>query len=141
MLRYWSRYIREFRSHPTVLFLLKALEYRGIERMVTTLASAYHIIASAALLMLTSKFEGFGYVIVEAQALSVPVISTDCPFEPKELLPAQNLVPVGNIEALVSLVQNAIAYPNDYKVAFNPKLRPPIIAAQYLALRQKRSND
>ena len=47
----------------------------------------YPLIANAVLLVLSSKFEGFGYVIVEAQALNRPVLSTDCPFGLRELLP------------------------------------------------------
>ncbi|KAA0914430.1 glycosyltransferase [Psychrobacter sp. ANT_WB68] len=96
----------------------------------------YPLIASAALLVLTSKFEGFGYVIVEAQALEVPVISTDCPFGPRELLPEQNLVPVGDISTLSSLMKQAISNPDSYKIKFNQQLRPPIIANQYLAFNK-----
>lgn len=93
----------------------------------------YPLIASATLLVLTSKFEGFGYVIVEAQALEVPVISTDCPFGPRELLPEQNLVPVNDISALSSLINRVINNPDSYQVRFNQQLRPTIIAKQYLA--------
>lgn len=37
----------------------------------------YSLIANAPLLVLSSKFRGFGYVIVEAQTSIVPVLSTD----------------------------------------------------------------
>ncbi|TXD97905.1 glycosyltransferase [Psychrobacter frigidicola] len=96
----------------------------------------YPLIKSAALLVLTSKFEGFGYVIVEAQALDVAVISTDCPFGPRELLPTQNLVPVDDIEALVKLMNRAIDKLENYKVPFNPQLLPSNVARQYLKFGQ-----
>ncbi|WP_201617983.1 glycosyltransferase [Psychrobacter urativorans] len=99
-------------------------------------ANPYPLIADAALLVLTSKFEGFGYVIVEAQALEVAVISTDCPFGPRELLPEKNLVPVGDIEALATLMNQAITNLDNYKVAFNQQLLPHHIARQYLEFGQ-----
>lgn len=58
----------------------------------------YPLIDNAILLVLSSKFEGFGYVIVEAQELNIPVLSTDYPFGPKKLLVNKNLVDVGNID-------------------------------------------
>ena len=92
----------------------------------------YPLIASAALLVLTSKFEGFGYVIVEAQALGVPVVSTDCPFGPRELLPTENLVAVGDVDGLATLIDKATNAPSLYEVPLNQQLLPNIIAQQYL---------
>jgi len=99
-------------------------------------ANPYPLIAGAALLVLTSKFEGFGYVIVEAQALGVSVISTDCPFGPRELLPEQNLVPVGDIDALAQLISQAINNLDHYKVPLNQQLLPNQVARQYLEFGQ-----
>lgn len=96
-------------------------------------SNPYPLIASAALMILSSKFEGFGYVIVEAQALGVPVISTDCPFGPRELLPAKNLISVGDIDGLALLIDQAIADLTLYTVPLNQRLLPNHIAQQYLA--------
>ncbi|MFB9162299.1 Glycosyltransferase involved in cell wall bisynthesis [Psychrobacter pacificensis] len=95
-------------------------------------SNPYPIIASAALMVLTSKFEGFGYVIVEAQALGVPVISTDCPFGPRELLPVKSLIPVGDIEGLAILIDQAVNNLTNYIVPLNQQLLPNHIAQQYL---------
>ena len=92
----------------------------------------YPLIASAALMVVTSKFEGFGYVIVEAQALGVPVISTDCPFGPRELLPTKNLIAVGDIEGLAILIDQAVDNLIRYIVPLNEQLLPKHIAQQYL---------
>lgn len=100
-------------------------------------SNPYPLIASAALMVLTSKFEGFGYVIVEAQALSVPVISTDCPFGPRELLPAKNLIPVDDIDGLAMLIDQVINDRAQYVVPLNQQLLPHHIAKQYLAFGTK----
>ncbi|WP_413520547.1 glycosyltransferase [Psychrobacter glacincola] len=92
----------------------------------------YPLIANAALLIMTSKYEGFGYVIVEAQALAVPVISTDCPFGPRELLPQKNLVTVGDIEGLAALMTQAINDHDQFITPLNQQLLPKQIAQQYL---------
>ncbi len=101
----------------------------------------YSLIRSAALMVLTSKFEGFGYVIVEAQALGVPVISTDCPFGPRELLPEQNLIAVGDIDGLAMLIDQAIDNLTDYIVPLNQQLLPEHIARQYLAFGSVLDSD
>lgn len=100
-------------------------------------SNPYPLIASAALMVLTSKFEGFGYVIVEAQALGVPVISTDCPFGPRELLPDKNLIPVDDIDGLAMLIDQAVNNLAHYVVPLNQQLLPHHIAKQYLAFGLK----
>ena len=59
--------------------------------------------ARASLLVASSLCEGLSNVLVEAIALGTPVVSTDCPFGPTEILDAGRygkLVPVGNPEQL-----------------------------------------
>jgi glycosyltransferase involved in cell wall biosynthesis len=75
----------------------------------------YPWIAGADLLVLCSDHEGLPNVLIEALACSTPVVSTDCPSGPREILAAlpQCLVPCGDAAALAQAISGNLASPVD----------------------------
>lgn len=71
----------------------------------------YAYMSRASCLVLSSVFEGFGNVIVEALAMGCPVVSTDCPVGPSEILEGGKwglLVPVGDHDAMAAAIVSTL---------------------------------
>ena len=67
----------------------------------------YNYMKRSAVFVLSSRWEGFGIVLAEALALGTPVVSTDCPSGPSEILEGGKwgrLVPPRNEAALAQAI-------------------------------------
>ncbi len=74
----------------------------------------YRYMAHAGVLALSSRHEGFGNVIAEALACGCPVVSTDCPSGPAEILDDGRfgaLVPVGDPAAMARAIATSLDAP------------------------------
>jgi len=79
-------------------------------------ADPYPFMAHAGVLALTSRWEGLGFVLIEAMALGTPVAATDCPSGPRELLAEGALGPlvaVGDWRALADALDRTLSEPPD----------------------------
>jgi glycosyltransferase involved in cell wall biosynthesis len=94
---------------------------------------------TADLFVLSSDYEGFGMVIVEALACGVPVISTDCPSGPAEILENGRygrLVPIGDEHALARAIGEELGSAHDREALKHraADFAPGVAAEAYLRL-------
>lgn len=74
----------------------------------------YQYMKNASVFVLSSRWEGLGNVLIEAMACGCPVVSTDCPSGPKEILVSGKygpLVPIENAEALSQAILDVLNNP------------------------------
>lgn len=77
-------------------------------------ANPYAWMKRATLFVLSSAWEGSGNVLIEAMALGVSAVSTDCPYGPSETLAGGKygpLVPVGDPESMAKAILDTLSNP------------------------------
>ena len=91
----------------------------------------------ASVLVLSSLYEGFGNVIIEALACGTSVVCTDCPYGPRAILQGGrygSLIPVGDSARLATAIEAALDHFPDRKLLMQHGLEHTAdrAAAQFL---------
>ena len=126
--------------------LEKMLRELGIADSVSLAGYAdnpYPYIAHADLLVLSSRAEGLPTILIEALALGTPVVSSDCPSGPAEILDGGRLgvlVPVGDAEGLALAMRHALTEPLRPVGADLGCYRLDFVLDRYLELFAKAAN-
>lgn len=74
----------------------------------------YRYMARAAVYVLSSHYEGLPNALIEAMACGCPVVSTDTPSGPAEILEEGKhgpLVPIGDVDAMASAISKVLDTP------------------------------
>jgi glycosyltransferase involved in cell wall biosynthesis len=112
------------RKEPMKLIILgEGEERKSLERLADELGALKYInmpgfmenpyshLKRADLFVLSSKWEGLPNVLIEAMACGLPVVSTDCPSGPREILEDGKygeLVPVGDHKAMADAISKVL---------------------------------
>jgi glycosyltransferase involved in cell wall biosynthesis len=111
-------------------------------KMINATKDIQHHYKEASIYCMTSRFEGFPMVLIEAQSFGLPVICYDCPTGPAEIINPQNgiLVPDGDedvlLQSLLHLMENKSKRLAMGKHAFenSSKFHIDAITGQWIAL-------
>ena len=104
----------EGRMRKRLVSLAKALRISDHVDFPGFQENPYAFLAKADLFVLSSRHEALPTVLIEAMACGCPVVSTDCPFGPREILEDGRLgplVPVGDAEALAEAMARVLDEP------------------------------
>jgi glycosyltransferase involved in cell wall biosynthesis len=100
-------------------------------------SNPYPFMAASSVYVLSSLWEGMPVALIEALACGAPVVATDCPSGPREVLGNANaglLVPVGEVGPMAAAIDRQLDRRNDH-AAFARLIEPYRIhnsAAEYL---------
>ena len=103
-------------------------------------ANPYSFFKRALALVVSSDYEGLPTGIIEALACGIPVVSTDCPSGPSEILQgdlAEFLVPVRNVQALARAMEKVVRQPYRYPEQLFEQFEPSKVAHAYQQFASK----
>jgi len=132
----------EGKERPALETLIADLGLQRDVQLPGFVANPLPYMKKAALFVLSSAWEGFGNVLVEALATGVPVVATDCPSGPSEILEDGRfgqLVPVGDVPALTTAMRETLDAPLDRETLIRAARRfgANHATAAYMALLQR----
>ncbi len=98
-------------ERATLQSLVEQLGLSDCVRFLGFQRNPFAAMAHARVFVLSSRYEGFGNVVAEALACGTEVVSTDCPYGPREILDGGRfgrLVPVGDTSAMATAILEAL---------------------------------
>jgi glycosyltransferase involved in cell wall biosynthesis len=102
-------------DREALLNLAESLGVRGDVDLPGFVKNPYPFMAKASVFVLSSIWEGSPNVLTEAMALGTPVVATDCPNGPKEILEKGlygPLVPMGDASAMAKAMKETLLNPH-----------------------------
>jgi glycosyltransferase involved in cell wall biosynthesis len=104
--------VGEGEERPALEAMIREYELGQDVSMPGFVPNPYNYMAHAAAFVLSSRWEGLPTVLVEALALGAPIISTDCPSGPREILMGGKygqLLPVDDPGALAAAIATSLS--------------------------------
>ena len=104
----------EGEQRPQLERLIRELNLEADVSLPGFADNPYAYMANASVFALSSKFEGFGNVVAEAMATGTPIVSTDCPSGPAEILDGGTygkLAPIADPPALAKAILETLDDP------------------------------
>jgi glycosyltransferase involved in cell wall biosynthesis len=101
----------EGEMRPTLERLVDSLGIRDDVSLPGFVHSPYPYMSKASVYVTSSMWEGLPVALIEAMACGAPVVSTDCPSGPAEILDGGrygHLVPVGDVQALADAIEASL---------------------------------
>jgi len=140
----------EHRPQPRLLILGEGPDRKALLQLAAQLGVGRRValpgfvpnpraqMAAASVFVLASVWEGFGNVLVEAMSAGTPVVATDCPSGPREILADGSygpLVAVGDVGAMADAIRRLLASPTPSTLLREraADFAPERVAAAYLA--------
>lgn len=94
--------------------LISTLDLQHQVDLIGTKSNPYSFMNNASVFVLSSVTEGFPNVLVEAMACGTPIVSTNCPSGPEEILECGKygiLVPVGDPDKMAMGISEQLEHP------------------------------
>jgi len=129
--------VGEGEENQRLFDLIKIEGLSEVVRIIEFQKNIYPYYENADVFALTSEWEGFGNVLVEALSVGLPIVSTNCPGGPKMVLENGKygeLVPLGDKKAYVKALLAALENPIKRRESINYALHYSVekVAREYL---------